>query len=177
MEAREELLNIAEIAVGIAGFSGVIAAFLQRGGLHQVDRVRFINLFSTAFSTLLLAYVPIVLSHLVDDPEQVWSLSSGVMIVAWLVASTLSFLLVFPTVREHVYGPLPFALLVLPSVANLVVQVLNLGGWLWHPGFLAYLVGLFSYLYGSGLMFVYVILYRPPDSADGFVGRRDGHSS
>jgi hypothetical protein len=34
MEAREELLTIAEIAVGLAGFSGVVVAFLQRGGLR-----------------------------------------------------------------------------------------------------------------------------------------------
>lgn len=169
MEVREELLNIAEIAIGIAGFSGVVAAFLQRGGLHEVDRVRFINLFSTAFSTLVLAYVPIVVSHLVDEPDRIWSLSSGVMVVAWLSATTLAYLLVFPTIREHVYGKLPFFLLAIPSTTNLIVQILNLGGWLWDPGFLAYLLGLFIYLYAAGLMFVYVILYRPSSPVAGEV--------
>jgi len=37
----------------------------------------------------------------------------------------------------------------------------NLGGWLWEPNFLAYLLGLFIYLYSAGLMFIYVVLFRP----------------
>ena len=50
----------------------------------------------------------------------------------------------------------------LPSLINLVIQVLNFTGWLWAPGFLAYLFGLFVYIYAAGLMFVFVVLYRPP---------------
>ena len=50
-EGREELLTVAELAIGIAGFAGVIAAFLQRGGLHPVDRGRFVTLLSAAFGT------------------------------------------------------------------------------------------------------------------------------
>jgi hypothetical protein len=54
-------------------------------------------------------------------------------------------------------------LLVVPSVLNLWTQLLNAGGWLWEPDFLAYLLSLFVYLYASGLMFVIIILYRPGD--------------
>jgi hypothetical protein len=164
LEVREELLTIAEIAIGIAGFSGVIAVFLQRDGLHELDRVRFINLFATAFTTLALSYVPIVVSHLAAEPEQIWRYSGGVMIVVWFVGSSLSYKRVFPTIRKHISDrTLPFSLLVIPAVMNLGIQIFNLGGWLWEPQFLAYLFGLFAYLYAAGLMFVYVILYRPHD--------------
>jgi hypothetical protein len=165
LEVREELLNLAEIAIGIAGFSGVIAAFLQRDGLHPVDRARFINLFATAFSTLVLAYVPIVVSHRVAEPDQIWRISSAAMVVIWLFGSSASYLGVFPIIREHVFTPVAFWLLSIPSMMNLAVQVSNAGGWLWHPGFLAYLFGLFVYLYAAGLMFVYIVLYRPPPSS------------
>lgn len=162
MEHREELLTIAEITVGIAGFSGVVAAFLQRGGLHEVDRRRFVNLFLTAFTALALAFVPIALSQLVDDPDRLWRLSSATMIGAWILGTMVGYFAVFPAIRAHVYFDTSvFSLLMIPSVLNLALQLANAGGWLWRPGFLAYLCGLFIYLYAAGMMFVFIVLYRP----------------
>ena len=166
MEAREELLTIAEISIGIAGFSGVIAAFLQRGGLHPLDRVRFAMIFAFSFTTLVLAYVPIVVSHLLDETSGIWVHSSAVMIVVWVasVAAALHFL--FPELRRNPSkNETPRLLLVIPSILNLGVQILNVGGWLWSPGFVAYLFGLFVYLYASGLIFVFTIMFRPSESA------------
>ena len=167
MEAREELLNIAEIAIGIAGFSGVIAAFLQRDGLHPLDRVRFVNLFATAFSTLALAYVPIVVSHLLDGNGEIWRYSSAVMIVFWFMNSLFGLLFVFPELRKDTVNTAkyPSVLLLIPSFLNLGTQCFNVGGWFWDPGFVPYLFGLFVYLYAAGLMFVYVILFRPAEPA------------
>ncbi len=167
MEAREELLTIAEISIGIAGFSGVIAAFLQRGGLHPLDRVRFVMLFGTAFTTLVLAYVPIVVSHLVDGTAQIWSYSSAVMIVVWITSIIFGIRFLIPELRRDHSNKsrTPGALIAIPSILNLGAQCLNAGGWLWAPGFVAYLFGLFVYLYASGLMFVFVIMFRPSESA------------
>lgn len=162
MEFREELLTIAEIAIGIAGFSGVIAAFLQRGGLHALDRVRFIGLFTIAFTRLILAFVPIVVLQLPVEANALWAWSSGVMAVVWFFSSAVW----LRGIPEFLQQPstdvvVQRMLLVVPSVLNLLTQVLNAGGWLWEPCFLAYLFGLFVYLYAAGLMFVIVILYRP----------------
>ncbi len=44
MEASDELLTIAELAVGLAGFSGVVVAFTRQGELSLTDRYRFIGL-------------------------------------------------------------------------------------------------------------------------------------
>ena len=170
MDVRDELLTIAEIAIGIAGFSGVIAAFLQRDGLHQLDRVRFINLFATTFTILVLAYVPIAISHLIADSDRIWSYSSGVMAIVCFLGSGFTYRLVLPELRTYIpyqSRRLTFALLGVPTLSNLGIQCLNLGGWLWEPGFLAYLFGLFVYLYAAGVMFVFVILYRPPDAPVG----------
>ena len=162
MEVRDELLTIGEIAIGIAGFSGVIAAFLQHGGLHPVDRVRFVNLFTAAFSTLFLAFVPIAISHLTAESDRLWISSSLVMTLVWLFNLAVSARAI-PQIRRHlsVNPTLPRALVGVPAIMNLGVQILNAGGWLWEPGFLAYLFGLFVYIYSAGLMFVFVILYRP----------------
>jgi hypothetical protein len=166
LEHRDELLTIAEIAIGIAGFSGVMAAFLQRGGLHGLDRVRFVNLFVLAFTTLTLAFVPIVVAEVSDA---IWFYSSSVMIAVWFINIGFGIFYVLPQVRKN-EGPsdiLPGLLVWIPSFLNLGVQCLNLTGWLWEPGFLAYIFGLFVYLYVSCLCFVFVVLYRPslPDAA------------
>jgi len=162
LEVREELLTIAEISIGIAGFSGVMAVFLQQGGLHIVDRLRFINLFTTAFSTLVLTFVPIAFSHAGVQGERLWVYSSLVMTFAWALNSSLGARML-PYLREHVSHSLtlPRTAIIAPGVLNLVAQVLNVGGWFWEPGFLAYLFGLIVYMYAAGLMFVYVVLFRP----------------
>ena len=160
MEHQEELLNIAEISIAIAGFSGLMAAFLQRGGLEKLDRVRFVNLFVTAFSTLVLAYVPIVVA---DLSVAIWSYSSLAMIGIWLFSVGIGIVYVVPAIKDHgeAAGMAPGALIWIPSFANVLVQFLNVTGWFWESGFLAYLFGLFVYLYAACLMFVFVVIYRP----------------
>ena len=167
MEVRDELLSIAEISIGIAGFSGVIAVFLQRGGLHRLDRARFVFLFAMAFITLALAYVPIVVSHLVDDVNQIWPYSSAVMIIVWFMTVGFGLRYVNPALRGELEKEpnYPLLIIMIPSILNLGTQCLNLSGWLWEPGFVAYLFGLFVYLYAAGLQFVYIILFRPAESS------------
>jgi hypothetical protein len=77
------LLTIAEIAVTIALFAGVVAAFLHRGELHAVDRIRFVDLFTVAFEAVILSFVPIALSHLGFEGNRLWVWSSAVMIGLW----------------------------------------------------------------------------------------------
>ena len=55
MEGVDALPTIAEMAIGLAGFSAVVAAFTIRGELSQTDRSRFLLLFTTAFVAALLA--------------------------------------------------------------------------------------------------------------------------
>jgi hypothetical protein len=166
MDARDELLTIAEISIGIAGFSGVIAAFLHRDVLHPVDRARFVMLFGLAFTTVGLAYVPIVVSRLFEEAVQIWTYSSAVLVAVWCATVTLGYLFLIPELRRDDANRTGYqgVLIAVPSVLNLAAQCLNVGGWLWDPGFLAYLFGLFVYLYASGLMFIFVIMYRPSGS-------------
>ncbi len=63
MEASDELLTIAELAVGLAGFSGVVVVFRGQGGLRLVDRFRFLSVLSQALTVLVLAFVPFGFRH------------------------------------------------------------------------------------------------------------------
>ena len=160
LEHKDELLNIAEISIGIAGFSGVIAAFLQRGGLGRFDRVRFVNLFVTAFSLLILSYVPIVVAEL---STSVWFYSSLFMIGVGASHMIFGTLYILPVLNEDTGGSVmvPNTLIYVPSFASGLVQFFNVMGWFWDSSFLAYLFGLFVYLYAACLFFLLLVLYRP----------------
>jgi hypothetical protein len=58
MEASNELLVVAELAIGLAGFSGVVVAFRRNGGLRAPERFLFIALFTSSLSAGFLAFVP-----------------------------------------------------------------------------------------------------------------------
>jgi hypothetical protein len=165
MEASDELLTIAELAIGIAGFSGVIAAFLQHGGLHPFDRSRFVNLFFTAFSALVLAFVPILLGGVALPGNELWRISSGVMIGVWFLNAWFTIQFVMPLIREYVSSPsnLPTIGIWCVSVVNLSVQIVNVLGVVWTPCAQAFLFGLLVYLVVAGYLFAYIILYRPDE--------------
>jgi hypothetical protein len=167
MGVSDELLTIAELAIGIAGFSGVIAAFLQRGGLHPFDRFRFVNLFATAFIALVLAFVPLLLEDIVPSANELWRISSGIMIGAWLLNAWFTIQFVMPLIRENVSSPssLPTMSIWGISLVNLSVQILNVLGFFWNPRPEAFVFGLLVYLVVAGYLFAYIILYRPDESS------------
>jgi len=160
----DELLTIAEIAVTLAGFAGVVVAFLHRGELHAVDRIRFVNFFTIAFEAVILAFVPIALSHLEFEGSRLWVWSSAFMIGLW----TLHMMMV-PLFLARVLGamrvvsPFPTVLMLVPAFVNVAVQLVNATGWLHEPGFVPYLFGLFVYLYSAGVSFVYMVIFRPAE--------------
>jgi len=169
VDVREELLTIAEIAVGLAGFAGVVAAFMHRVDTPRADRIRFVNLFAAAFATIVLAYTPLVFLHLGVRGEDVWVRSSVVMLLAWFINSAIGSR-VTRIFDEVDFGGLDGSanrvwiarsIIIGPALVNLVVQLLNVGGWWWSPSFVAYLFGLFVYVYSTMVMFVYMVLFRP----------------
>ncbi|MFV1979011.1 MAG: hypothetical protein ACC649_06630, partial [Myxococcota bacterium] len=92
VEFREELLTVAELAVGIAGFSAVVAAFSRRDTYDYRDVVRFLILFTTAGVAIALAFVPSILSDLGLSGPRLWRTASLIMIAAWfaqMIPSTL----------------------------------------------------------------------------------------
>lgn len=163
MDGQNELLTIAEIAIGIAGFAGVISVFAQRGHLSPADRLRFLGVISTAFSALLLAFVPIALAYTDLQQEQLWQTSSIVMLL-WTILGLAPVPLAVRTIRLELNESswVPLGLFLIPTVANLFVQLANSGSWFWQPNFIPYLMGMLAYLYNAGLFFVFIVLLRPP---------------
>jgi hypothetical protein len=162
LEGRDELLTVAEIAVGIAGFSGVVAAFTQQGSLTPADRLRFLAVFVTAFSAVLLAFLPIALSYSGVGSPGVWRWSSLIML-GWSLMGLAPYPHGVRRVRRELESRqlLPIALFAVPTALNLGAQLLNAGGWMWKPSLVPYLFGMLVYLYVAGLFFVLIVLFRP----------------
>ncbi len=164
MEASDELLTIAELAVGLAGFAGLVVAFTHRGGLHATDRYRFIVLFSLALFAALLSFVPFGFHHAGWLPPNLWRASSGVMLTSTVFTGFWLGIYLRPDFSPEENPPKALnALLYLLPMINLLLQVANLVGWPTKPGALAYVAGLILWLSLPAVVFALLILYRETD--------------
>ena len=161
MEGSDELLTIAELAVGLAGIAGLVVAFTRHGKLLPTDRFRFISLFSQALFVAVLAFVPFGFHHAGKVGPAVWSASSGVMVVLWVVTAWWMGFHLRPDFSQAENLPKSLAVAFYgPPTFNLLLQIANFVGWPMEPGVLLYLVGLLIWLSVPALLFAALILYR-----------------
>lgn len=159
----EVLLTMAEVAVGLAGFSGVVAAFSRtREDFAPEDRVRFLMLVGGTFFVILLAFVPFLLDLGGMPEEETWRWSSG----AWLLGfmGCTPFLVAGRRVIMRRGRPAPgwsVLLIAAASVSAALAQLGNALGWPYAPGPVPFLLGLMVGLVGSGSIFVYLVLIQP----------------
>ena len=161
MEGSDELLTIAELAVGLAGFAGLVVAFTHHGRLRPGDRFRFIVLFSQALFVAALAFVPFGFHNAGQIAPALWSNSSGVAVVVWVCASW--WVTVHLRTEFSAGEDLPrsfLAVLVGLPTFNLLLQIANFFGWPMEPGALPYVAGLLLWLSVPALLLVTLILYR-----------------
>ena len=79
MEAEGILTVLAEVAIAIAGFSGIAVALQGRSGSwSETDKLRFSMLLQVSLSCVFWSLVPIVLHLIYASEPFVWSWSSGI---------------------------------------------------------------------------------------------------
>ena len=165
VDLRDELITVAELAIGIAGFSAVVVALSPHGKLHERDLQRFGGLMVLAASAVALAFVPSLLHASGLSGPALWRSASGIMVVVW-VAGMLPYSLLMRRLRRSpssaaVPSALSVAALVVPAITNLALQAANASGIIWAPGAVAYFVGLLVWLWTSGVLFVAIVVNRP----------------
>ena len=160
--ADEALFTIAEMSIGVAGFSAIVAAFTGQGPLTTRDRRRFVWLFTSSFIAALLSFIPVLLQEAVAAAD-LWRASSAVMCVIWAISSGAW---TVAEVRHQSAEPeeekglwqRPYALV--PSFLNFVVQLANASGFLWEPSAAVYVAGTLVWLYVAALTFISIVLER-----------------
>jgi hypothetical protein len=167
MQGSDELLTIAELAIGLAGFSGVVVAFGYRGKLEEVDRYRFIALLGASFITAILAFVPLLLNHAGFGNGPMWRLSSAIAITAQALY-TPAIVPRLPRAARRSEAGAPASILAVTwalSGALLLLQAANALAWPFAPGPLPYLLGLLIWLLWSAILFGFLVLFRPREPA------------
>ena len=163
MRASDELLTLAELAIGLAGFSGVVVAFARQGELTQVDRWRFAGLLSLTIGAAATAFVPSILHNFGVSGVALWRASSVVFLVVAVI-----YLLILPprlirisrergTVPPRAFIVGTFSL----SAVNLATQLANALGWPAEPGPALLISGLVIWLVIASLFFALLVLSRP----------------
>jgi hypothetical protein len=158
----ETLGTIAQLGVGLAGFSG-IALVLTRGGsaLTRLETDRLGIMLGSSLGATFLALLPLVLaSFRLDDTAACRSAS------AVLAAYTAGFLryYVSRTLRmrataPELVTPLPFGLVTAGHAANLLLQAAAITGLAACAP--AYLTGLFWLLFHGAYQFGRILFIRP----------------
>jgi hypothetical protein len=83
MSPQDALLSIAEISIGLAGFSGLVAAFIQPSGhsWRADQKTRIVLLIVLSFGIIVCALAPYALSGIGDSAALIW----GVPMVAFSI--------------------------------------------------------------------------------------------
>lgn len=95
MDIPQSLSIIAEIGIGLAGFSGLIVAFRKDAGpLTNVQKYRLQVLLALAFGAMFLALLPELLHYMGVPTDRLWivaalvlSCYSVVFVIWWIAAS------------------------------------------------------------------------------------------
>ncbi len=113
------LLTHAQLAVAIAGFSGV--AVTIRRPLTALLKQRFFALISLSLLQVFGSLLPVWLGDLRHLPDHVWQVSSGVMLVLYLCHTLFLVLIPIKTVGR--------------TIATVINPVVTVGTWV--PGLVA----------------------------------------
>jgi len=166
VDAADSLSTIAAAGLGIAGFSGVMTAFMKRPGrLTNIETYRVAVLLGVSFGAMFLAMVPMVLDRFGIGEPDLWGRASSAMVVYSAVTVT-TFLLSTRQVRRQapeIFNRWLFAGIAFGHVANTGVQLLNA----WRPEAPTasgiYVAGLMWFLVHAAVQFSRMLFIQPQD--------------
>lgn len=152
MEHRETLLSFAEIAVALAGFTGLVGVLGKResGDSREIGWIRLRTMLEVALRNAALALLPIPFLGMTSSETVVWRIASGVYLVTVLA------LLLFrrrqarlATLGQALSGR--FLSLLPLSLLACVANILGMGG---PHAFALYFLSLLLGLITAGMLFV-----------------------
>jgi hypothetical protein len=154
VEYSEALFVIAQLAIAIAGFTGVVTALRTRTGqLHPWDRARTVALILVTGDLLVLSLLPFGLDVLGVDGAQLWRFSCGAAIA--LGIPTLLVMRHFDSGAAQPYAPF------FPIAGSALMLVHAVNAYVGSFG-VFYLTLLASLVIGI-IQFAHVLVVRPPE--------------
>ena len=166
----DSLQTIAEISIGLAGFSGLVVALRKDPGpLDDIQKYRLRILFSLSFGAMFLSLLPDTLVNFGVPGERIWFDSSAAMfayslffILWWLMSSRQ-----VAKVAPEIFNWRAFGTMASGHTIILFLQIAVMLGLLEgrDPG--AFSLGLIWYLVHAAQQFVRMLFIQPRSSAHG----------
>lgn len=84
MASIEHLSTLAEVAITLAGFSGLIAAFQSRQEWEQGDKSRLLNILLMCFSVVVCALIPLFAQDMFSNQQTALRISCFIFSLMYL---------------------------------------------------------------------------------------------
>jgi len=164
MEFPGSLQTIAEIGIGLAGFSGLIVALRKSSGpLTVVQKYRLQILLSLTFGAMFLSFLPELLFSFGIDPSNVWRFSSvclltySVLFLTWMIRVSLH----INSANPELINWFAFSRMTGGHIVVIVVQLSSVFSIFELADDAAYVVALIWYLVHSAQQFTRMLFVQP----------------
>ena len=162
MEENETLRTLAEVAVALTGFTGIVAVLGRRAGGEwtPLELLRLRMLLETSLAVLFMSLLPIAFQEVSRSEETLWRISNSLQVLVHLGGVLVLYFRVSglePSQWPPVERRLTAALLPL-SIAIIAAQVATSIGILASYGYFLYLLGLVYLLALAALHFVLLLV-------------------
>ena len=166
----DSLQTIAEISIGLAGFSSLIVALRKNSGpLTDVLKYRMKILFATTFGAMFLSLLPDLLQNLRVPEERIWFDSSAAMftyslfLVSWMITGARRIAKVAP----EIFNWLVFSSLTAGHIIVLLLQLAVMTRYIEGRAPGVYNLGLIWYLIHAAQQFVRMLFILPRNPEHG----------
>ncbi len=166
MEDVEALMTIAQLAMGLAGFSSVVVTLNQRSAVNENEKYFFFVLITVTFTAIFMALVPLGIHHLGYVGASLWKICSTIMLTGSIVLIVLNTMAVPKSLktRGHIMDARSLVSIATPLTLWLS-QLMNIFSWPIEAGAFAYLFGLLLWRFSAGMVFVHVVVLRSEEWA------------
>lgn len=129
MNPQSVLITIAEISIGLAGFSGLVAAFSHRSnkGWRSDQKTRIVFLIALSFGMIVTSLLPFALTEWSTSPSIVWGIPM-VLYSTFVLGLLTYWILVSRSNGYKIQYPLfSYPIMIIGSILQLLVLVSGLG--------------------------------------------------
>ena len=147
--------TIAQLAIGIAGFTGIVLALGKRsqGELTVIERARLLDLLRITFGAGFLSFAPMLVDSFTANAAVSWRVSHGAF-AGWNVFCATTFI---ATIRPQEL-PMVNRVIAVPGAVVTVFAALVAFGLLQRFSYGIYLTGLLWLLFVSAIQFSGLLL-------------------
>ena len=163
MEIASALLTLAQVAVGLIGFSSVLVALSgEPSKWSPLDSYRIKGMLASSTCLLLLSLAPFLLSFLRVEDQTVWRCSAGlvaVFLIIGMIANGRSYLRLSDSSRAATRPPFVWSIYVVGLIVLIAESAAALGLLASPDG--TFFLGLFFILVLASYLIVRFLFARP----------------